>query len=366
MAVPSKLVCITNIAAPYQVKFCYALAEHFDTHFWFYEQLNRQAASFWRVPLGERCAIIPGVRGATSGRYMTRAHLAWLNELNPDVLLLGGLSIPANFLAYRWAQRAGKKTILLTELSRAPDGKPRRRGAAWSLLSRLYNGLDSVFALTPDAATQFRDEFGFGEKVVQARYATDLEAYFAHPLRNASDRFTLMFANRLAAAYNPEEAIHIFAEVAKEIPASRLHMNALGELRPLCEALVEELGLTNRVVFLDQIQSWDALHEEYRRCDVLLFPARHATGNFTIYEAMASGMGLIISDRVLGNGGAVRNGENGFRLPLDRAQFVSAILRYHREPGLLQKHGAYTKEWVRPFGMVETAALYRDLIGRVL
>lgn len=366
MYVPPKVVCITNIAAPYQVKFCYALAEYFDTRFWFYETLNRQAASFWKMPLGERCAIIPGVRGTASGRYLTRAHLPWLDDFDPDVLMIGGLSIPANYLAYRWARRHGKKTILLTELSRAPDGRPRRRGAAWAMLSHLYAKLDAVFALTADAAVQFRDSFGFGDKVVDARYATDLDAYFAHPLRDPAQRFTLLFANRLIHAYNPEEAIRIFADVIKVVPYARLHMNAAGDQRPLCEALVAQLQLTDYVSFLDHIQSWEELHEEYRQSDLLLFPALHATGNFTIYEAMASGMGLVISDRVLGNGAMVRTGENGFRLPLNRSAMMEAVLQYHHEPGLLAKHGGYNKEFVRPFGMTETAALYYRLISQLL
>jgi len=361
-----KLAFLSNVPAPYQVKFCYALARYFDTRFWFYAEATDKTAAFWKMDLGPRCAVIPGVVGARSGRYTTRRHLAWLEAFNPDIVMLGGFSIPANYLAYRWAKRRKKKVVVLTELSRDAAHQPRTVGPVWRILRKMYAGVDAVFTVTPEATRQFRDDFGFGDRVVQARYASDLDGFFVHPVRRARPHLTLLFANRLTPAYNPLEAIHIFAEARKALSGLRLHMAAHGELRPACEKLVRSLDIEESVRFLDGITSWDALPAEYRRADVLIFPALAAAGNFTIWEAMASGMGVIVSEGVLGNGAAVGNGINGFRLPLDRAAWVDAIHQYATQPGLLESHGARGKERVRDLGMDGTAALFHQLISALL
>ncbi|MEK6405913.1 MAG: hypothetical protein AABN34_03005 [Acidobacteriota bacterium] len=46
----------------------------------------------------------------------------------------------------------------------------------------------------------------------------------------------------------------------------------------------------------------------YARCDILILPANFSNGNFTILEAMASGMGVVVGDRVLGIGKMVEDG----------------------------------------------------------
>lgn len=361
-----KLVMLSNIAAPYQVKFCYALSQYFDAQFWFYEQLNSDAGSFWTVPLGDRCRILPKSITRARGRYTTTAHLPLLSAFDPDIVMLGGFSIPANYLAYRWAKTHGKKVVVLTERSRTGSGRQRRRGLIWRSIRHLYRDVDAVFALSPEAYSQFRDDFGFGDKVVQARYAADLNAYAAHPDRTARPDLTLLFANRLVPAYNPLAAIEILRLVQQNAPGVRLHLNGHGVLRNACEEAIRAVGLEASTRFLDDIPAWDHMHEVYREADVLLLPAQSSSGNFTIYEAMASGMGLVISDQVLGTGMAVENGRNGFRLPLDPAAHAAAVLQYIEEPALLTQHAAINRPLVQPLGMQPTAALYHRLLHEML
>lgn len=357
-----KLVFISNMPAPYQVKFCYALNEYFDAQFWFYEPVTGRD-SFWQVPAGDKCRIIPGVFQPVNGRYYTRTHLAWLDAFAPDIVMLGGFSIPANYLAYRWAKKRGKKVVVATEVSRTAKGVLRGDNFGWKLLRRMYAGIDAVFALTEDTYTQFKTVLGFGDKVVQARYASDLDACLLHPLRSTEQQpRTILFANRLIPIYNPLAAIRIFHKVRLQFTQVHMHMNASGVLRSDCEQLIQQLNLTGAVTFLDNVPSWESLHEVYAAADILLLPATFSNGNFTIYEAMASGMGIVISDSVLGNGRKVVNGINGFNLPADESLFAEKIIAYIRNPQLLREHALYNRKLVQPLGMKGTAALYDELL----
>jgi glycosyltransferase involved in cell wall biosynthesis len=359
-----RLVFISNIPAPYQVKFCDALQAYYQAEFWFYNDIA-QRASWWKTDLGKHCRILPNVKGKKSGRYYTRMHLAWLNRFQPDIVLLGGFSIPANWLAYRWAQKNGKKSVVLTETSRTPNGVLRPQNAVWKLLRRLYQDVDAVWAMNEDAAKQFAENLGFGRKVQLAQYPADMEAFGAHPLRTSKDHYGLLFANRLTPIYNPLAAIRIFHQVWTLYPNTTLMLNAAGELKDACTTLINSLPCAAAVSFLENIATWDEMHQVYRRADILLLPALFSNGNFTILEAMASGMGLVISDRILGNGRWITHQANGFRCAPDEGLMAEQVCRYIRNPQLFAEHGLRNKKMVLSQSFEETARLYHQLLSSI-
>lgn len=361
-----KLVFISSVAVPHQVAFCNALQKYFDARSWFYEYPDRTRGAWWRVDLGRHCKVLERVvfrkAGRFEGRYLALGLIRDLARSNPDVVMLGGFSIPSNYFAYCWARCKGKKTVVFTERSRDGAGVLRKRSLAWRWHRWLYRNVDVVMVSAEDAVAQFRDEFRFGEKVVAGRYAADLHAYFEHPLRLSKTAYTYLFANRMTEIYNPQGAIEIFAAVRAKYPGSRLVMNAAGELGKECRAMIERLGISNDVEFLVHLQSWTELHTVYARCDILILPAHFSNGNFTVLEAMASGMGLVISDRVLGIGNMVKNGWNGFNCEPTTDAFLNRIERYVQEPELFRVHAEINRPLVEPLAAAGTAKLFADVL----
>ena len=365
-SVRKKLVYISTIAVPQQVGFCNALLEYYDARFWFYESPDRTRGAWWRVDLGENCRILEHVLFAKKGpfaeRYLSLDLTADLQDFDPDIVMLGGFSIPGNYLAYRWAKRQGKKTIVFTERSRAANGVLRKRGLAWKFLRWLYRDLDMVLLSAEDAVDQFKNEFHFGDKVVAGRYAADIDAYFGHAPRAAKPAYTYLFANRMTEIYNPVGAIEIFAAVLARHAGSRLVMNALGELGEQCRSRVAELGIGRAVEFLTDLASWSELHEVYARCDILILPASFSNGNFTIIEAMASGMGVVVSDRVLGIGKMVEDHRNGFNCEPTTEAFLDRIEQYIRQPELFGRHAEINRPLVEPLSAQRTAKFFADIL----
>lgn len=365
-----KLVYISSVAVPHQVVFANALQNHFDATFWFYESPDRTRGAWWRVDLGQHCRVLERVLFPKSGpleaRYLALGLEEELERVDPDIVMLGGFSIPSNYLAYRWARRRGKKTIVFCEHSRNARGVLRKRSFAWRLLHWLYRDVDLVMVSAEDAVLQYRDEFGFGDRVVAGRYAADIDAYFDHPPRVKKTAYTYLFANRMTEIYNPIGAIEIFAAVRSAHPGSRLVMNAMGELAGQCKARIVELGIRDDVEFLSEMKSWADLHKVYARCDILLLPASFSNGNYTILEAAASGMGLVISDRVLGIGKLIEDGRNGFNCEPTPEKFVSRIERYIAEPELFISHSGANRALAKKFSATGTADLFADILGKCL
>lgn len=363
-----KLLFLSSIAAPQQIKFCEALQAYYDAEFWFYESAARTRGNWWQIDMGEHCRILPNVYCPTTvpfeNRYWARGLTKQLDQFNPDIVMLGGFSIPSNLVAYRWARHHGKKTIVFTERSRNRHGVLRKSSIAWRALRWLYRGVDLVMVSADDAVAQFRDELGFGEKVVAGRYASDLDDYFSHPLRQAKPAYTYLFANRMTKIYNPIGAIDIFARVLTNHPDSKLVMNAAGELGDACRAHIAKLGIGGAVEFLSNLKSWSDLNHVYARCDILLLPASFSNGNFTILEAMASGMGLVVSDRVLGIGKMVADSENGFSCEPTTEAFVDRIERYILQPELLKVHAAINRPLVEPLSAKGTANFFHHTLSQ--
>ena len=362
-AAGKKLVFLSTVATPAQVKFCYALQPYFDTEFWFCEHPDRTRGKWWRINLGDKCRIFPKVFRIKGAGYVSFRTLQMLREFNPDIIMLGGLSFLNHYLAYLWGISDKKKIVLLTERSRNPAGQLRSYGLAWRLLRWLYRGLDLVITTADDIVPQFRDEFKFGAKVVAGRYSADLDTYFSHRLRERRDAYTYLFANRLTEIYNPIRALEVFSEISRRYPGSRLLMNASGELGDRCRALVRVLELAESVEFLTGISSWDQLHEVYARSDILLLPAQFSNGNFTILEAMASGMGIVISNQILGIGNIIEDSVNGFRCDPSKEAFIERIERYIIDPTLFLKHAEINRPLVRPLSTDGTARFFSKLLN---
>lgn len=358
----TKLVYFISMAVPQQVKFCMALQQYFDAEFWFYERLADRA-DWWKIELPEKCKIVANVLlKKRNARYLTFSHLNMLRKFNPDIVILGGFSIPANFIAYLWARKNKKRTVVFTERSRDAKGNLRKRGTFWRIIKFAYRNVDLVLVSDADIVPQFRDEFRFGEKVLASRYASDIDDYFSHPVRSEKNSYNFLFPNRLIPIYSPLKAIQIFQEILSFSPGSKLFINAMGELRSNCEALIVKLGIAESVIFLDNINSWDELHTIYSKCDIMIFPADFSNGNFTIIEAMASGMGIVISNKILGVGKLIENGVNGFNIEPSNKTFIEAVKCYLNEPRLFVEHARINRKKVRPLGVVETAKDFSKLL----
>lgn len=357
------LLIISATASPHQVRFVPFLAKYFNVQHYFYDRVSRIRQSFWRVELGERCHLLP-CKFKWHAKYITVSVLRILRREKPDILLLGSFSIPSNYIAYLWARWHHVPVVVFTERSRNRKGALRSYGVVWRLLHFLYRNVTRVMVTAEDIVPQFRDNFHFGDKVIAGRYPTDIDQYFNHPVRVQKDYYTIIFPNRMTDIYNPIAAVEIFSEVRKRYPKTRLKMNASGELRPDVEKRISELGIFDSVEFLDRIRSWDELSDIYASCDIMLLPAKFSNGNYTISECAASGMGVVVSDRILGSSIAdMRKAGTGFILPLDKQLFVKKICWYIENPDAFAREAAINRRQLHYLTHEATAKFYYELLA---
>lgn len=366
-----KLVFISNMAAPYQVKFCYALQEYFDAEFWFYEHIDKTRPDWWKIELGTRCKIMKLSGKLPVVGYFSFGLFKDLLKFKPDIIILGGF-MKWHFVVYKLARLLKIKVAIMTEPIRYVKNDDFSSGSLLNknnahnrlkIARRLFGQVDLYIGMGDLAARQLIEEFSFPiEKVAKLSYPQDIEVYFNHPLRDKrkGGPITLLFANRLVERYQPLLALEVFKNISSKYPSTRMLMNAEGSLKAECIRYIKRNNLIN-VEFLDRIDSWDDMHMIYRQSDILVLPATYSNGNGTIIEARASGMGIVISNQINNIQRHSKHGENCFICNLSIDEFVEAVSTYIDNPELLKSHGKLSRQLVQYRKNDHTAKTYFEI-----
>lgn len=100
---------------------------------------------------------------------------------------------------------------------------------------------------------------------------------------------------RLVPQKNPLFSIRLYAELQKVFPNSRLIFAGDGPLRAESEHLSSTLGLSNKVIFLGNVEDVDALSNAL---DVLLMPSLYEGVGLSLLEAQATGLPSFASSTI--------------------------------------------------------------------
>jgi len=368
-----KLVFLSNMAAPYQVKFCDALQKYYKAKFWFYVHLEKDRPEFWKIPLGANCEILESSKNLPFFGYFNLSVFKKLNAYNPDIIIMGGFFIPMHVLVLLWAKLNKKKVIFYTEtleLNRFlinPFLFNIKR-ALRQLTLYLFRPTDRLFAMGSNVVDQFVNIYHYPpEKVKLTRYPQDIDSHLNHEPRNKikGDNLVVLFPGRLEEAYNPLFAIEVFKALVSDNPNLTMRMNAHGALRIQCEELIAQYDLQNVIQFIDGIKNWNDLHFIYKAADIVFIPAKNSNGPNTLIEGMASGMGVVISDQILNVNEYLTHEENGFILPLTIESMKKGLETYINNPALIDLHGKISKANVQKRSASGTAELYHQLISEI-
>lgn len=99
----------------------------------------------------------------------------------------------------------------------------------------------------------------------------------------------------------------------------------------------------------------------------MYLPAKYSNGNYTICECLVSGMGCVVSDRILGDSAQTQKEWGlGFVIPLDNQQFVEKICWYIEHPEVFAESARKSREAFYSRGMSGTADLYKKIFDERL
>jgi glycosyltransferase involved in cell wall biosynthesis len=178
----------------------------------------------------------------------------------------------------------------------------------------------------------------------------------------------LLFAGRLVRTKGARDAIRAVGRLRGQPVA--LDVVGDGPDRAACETLTAELGLAEQVRFHGWLPR-EQVAGFYRAADIFVFPSYREPGGNVVFEAMAHGLPLIVSD--LGGPGNVVDESCGIRLhPVSPDQYAAdlaaAITRLVADGGLRRSLGEGARRraaevalWDSKVAQLE--ALYADVLA---
>lgn len=346
-----RLVFLTEAPVPHMVKLCEALNKLIDTQFIFFGTLHKGRQSFYKLKVPENAIMLDQVRQLGTKKYCKNLS-SKLSEFNPDVIITSGFTQWISLQAYLWALKHGKQCYVFAEIPQFKKGKKKLfqfiHGFFYSIIFRVFNKITGILAVSNHAYEFYGKKMGLS-RVFQTTYPIDFETFAIHDIKRDLDSFNILFAHRLIDEYNPILAIKVFDQLSHKYPHIRMFMNANGPLYEQCKHYIQKRKLEDKVIFIEGVETWKELAQYYERCSVSLTTAWYSNGNLSILECMASGMGIVLTDRVLFNAPIIQKSKSGFVVPCEFSDIERALEQYIKEPNLAVRHGRTNRQIAKSY-----------------
>ncbi len=322
----TRVTVVSPEPTPYRAPLFDRVAEHVELTVIY--AARTVAAREWSFALHHRHVFlrglaVPGARRLLRHDYpLTPGAVPALQRSRPDVVVVSGWSTFASQASIAWA-RARRVPYVLHVESHDLDPRPRwRRAVKNAVGTRAIRGAEGILVVGSGARTS-----------VLARGAKSVRV-FAN---------TIDVDKWIARAESLERSAHegvVVLSVGRDVPEKGFDV-----LRPACTQANVDLQLVTGGLTEQE------LAQRYVDADVFALLSRHEPWGVVVNEAAASGLPLVLSDRVGAAYDLLRDGENGFLVPADDvAAAADALRKLAADPDLRRRMGERSRELVRGWG----------------
>lgn len=186
---------------------------------------------------------------------------------------------------------------------------------------------------------------------------------FVQAQKDWAERGGICAVGRLTKGKCFDDLLRAFALVHQNYPEAVLDLYGDGELREELETLSEALGLRNVVCFHGRS---NRVMEEYAQHKIFVMTNESDGMPNVLMEAMASGCACVSTDCDFGPSELIRDGENGFLVPVHDADAIAdRICRLLGDDELSRKLGQAAEGIRRTHSVSDGGEVFRRYIGNV-
>ena len=246
--------------------------------------------------------------------------------------------------------------------SRTPPGPYKRIGRMGGYYKlKNYKGFDALVGNTQDIADWLvREGYPTDRAHHIPNFAAEGEgapiprAHFATP-----DGVPLLLG---MGRLHEVKAHDVSLRALQLLPEAYLWIAGHGPEEQKLKSLAEELGVAERVRFLGWRTAAPAL---YRSADVCVFPSRFEPLGNVVIQAWAHGL-PVVAAKAAGPASLIRDGEDGFLIPIDNHQALADKARIMLSDAELRKSfiSAGRARVAADFSEAAVVAQWRDLLAR--
>jgi glycosyltransferase involved in cell wall biosynthesis len=317
----------------------------------------------WKVEPAHRAVFLAGVRVPGFHRVVrhdypfTPGIHAALRDADPEVVVVSGWSTYAAQAAIGWCRTKRVPYVVLVE---SHDVGPRagwRRAVKGAVVPRLLRGAAGVLVVgglarrsvvergaDPGRVRVFANTVDVRVWEERARRLAERRDELRGRLGAGEDDVLMLSVGRLA----PEKGMDTLIRAAGGDERLVVGIAGAGPERANLERLAQEHGV--RLELLGDLDE-EALAEAYAAADGFALLSLHEPWGVVVNEAAASGLPLLLSDRVGAAHDLLRNGENGILVPAgDVGAAAAALERLRSDRAFRERAGERSRELVREWG----------------
>lgn len=138
-----------------------------------------------------------------------------------------------------------------------------------------------------------------------------------------------------------------------------------GAMREMLDDLAVSLKVSHLLSYVGTIP-YDKLHETYQGADIFVLTSESEGMPCVVLEAMGCGLPVVTTD-VAGNQEIVREGENGYLVPVgDTSRLAQSLARLIADPQLRRRLGAASRKVVQPYDWHTIVRRYEVILREAL
>jgi len=252
-----------------------------------------------------------------------------LDEIQPDVIIAGAIAFTSGAIGLQWAKRNKKKIIIFDD---AKHSFYRR-----TLLTRFVK---QTLTLQGDAflipSHDYDEEYlnwGVDKKDLYYGLSCINNKYYHKKERGYSKENyrTIICVARLVPIKNIKGLLYSWQNIQKKFSNYRLVIVGDGPQYQQLRQIVKELSLTS--VHLLGALNPKNIAKIYSESEAFILPSFHEGWGFVVNEAMASGLPVLLSNRINAGTSLLKEGYNGFFFDPNHINEISdAIIKYINTP----------------------------------
>ena len=316
------------------------------------------ASRGWRVDIGHPAVFLGGVN-VPGGRALLRHDypitpriLGALVDVTPDVVVVSGWSTFASQAAFAWCRLRRVPYVVLVESHDAGPKAGWRRQVKTTAVPPIVRGASSVLVVGSLARESV---IALGADPTRVRVfanTIDVAAWIERADSLAARRTELRAAIGLGdkevavlsvARLAPEKGLDVLLRATSETGVRPVVVGS-GPGRTYLESIRRDAIFTGEL-------SGDRVAEAYVAADAFALLSAHEPWGVVVNEAAATGLPLVLSDRVGAAADLLRVGQNGLLVPYgDVSAAAKALMRLSGDPVLRRSYGHRSRELAWSWG----------------
>lgn len=321
-----RVLFTTNIPSPYRVDFFNELGKACDLTVLYErseannrnnEWLSTKATNFKEVYLkglkiGSDSALCPGI-------------VKYFDEKLYDVFVVGGYCTPSGILSILYLKLKKIPFVLDFDGGFIKSNKTLRHylkkflissASWWTSTGSKTSDYLCYYGAKPNNIYTYPFTSIKKDDIIKTTVEYEAKQAFRHELNMPEDKI-IISVGRLVYVKGYDILLKACTKLDKNTGVYIVGGNATGEYSDM----KKELNLAN--VHFVEFKTKDALAKYYKASDLFVLPSRGDVWGLVINEAMAYGLPVITSDHCVAGLELVKNGDNGYIVPVDDSEALA-------------------------------------------